>query len=60
MLTINDTKYLETEDIAKQLNIHIDTARRYIRDKQIKGVKIGKKFLVKETDFKDFIKNFYN
>ena len=47
--------YLTVEEIAESLKMPIETIRVWLRNGKLKGIRIGKYWRVKETDFKDFI-----
>jgi len=44
------TQWLSVEDIAKELNVPLDTVRAWIRSKRLKAYKPGKEYRVKRED----------
>lgn len=49
-------KLYTTEEIAELLLLHRETVMRYIREKKLKSIKIGKRYFVKQAHFDEFIK----
>ncbi len=49
------TQWLSVEDIAKELNVPLDTVRFWIRSKRLKAYKPGKEYRVKREDLEEFI-----
>lgn len=49
-------KILTCEYIAKELNVNIRTVYNYINKKQLKAVKVGKKYIIDQKDYNDFLK----
>ena len=52
-------KWLTTKDVADQLNIHIETVRRWIRIGALRAVSIGGKggYRIREKDLNDFLRS---
>ena len=48
---------LTVGDVCKRLKMHQDTVREYLRDGRLKGIKIGRRWRVKEKDLQEFISN---
>jgi excisionase family DNA binding protein len=46
----NDTQLLSVEDVAKSLDVHVRTVRRYLREGRLRGVKIGKQYRIAAAD----------
>lgn len=46
----NVAAFLSTEQIARQLDVHVRTVRRYLRDGTLKGTRIGKQYRVAPAD----------
>lgn len=44
-----------TEEIAKMLKINKETLLRFIREKKIKAIKIGREYRIKESDYNAYI-----
>ena len=49
------TQWLSVEDIAKELNVPLDTVRFWIRSKRLKAYKPGKEYRVKREDLEEFL-----
>lgn len=47
--------FLTVKEAAKKLRIHPETVRRFIREKKIKGYKVGKSILLKQNDMDSFV-----
>ena len=45
------------EEVAKKLQITENTLRRLLRNKKIKGLKVGKEWRIKEIDLDEFLGN---
>ncbi len=43
------------EDVAKELNIHIVTAQRYVREGKLKATKVGRRYLISKKNLVEFI-----
>ena len=43
------------EEVAKHLKLSIRTVRDYVREKKIKGVKVGKEWRVPDSDLQAYI-----
>jgi len=52
---IMSIQWLSVEDIAKELNVHPDTVRGWIRAKQLKAFRFGRDYRVKREDFDKFV-----
>ena len=50
-----DEKRLTVAEAAKELNVGIETMRRYIRTGVFTGAKIGRAYLIRESDIKKFV-----
>ena len=48
-------KLLKPKQVAKELQIHINTLYRYIDEGRLKAVRMGGLLRIKETDLDDFI-----
>lgn len=57
MVEIAGKKYYKTVEIAKMLEVHVDTVRRWIREGKLKTKKIGRAYLVSENEILKFIDN---
>jgi excisionase family DNA binding protein len=54
------TQWLSVEDIAKELNVPIDTVRAWIRTKRLKAYRPGKEYRVKREDLDKFLEESSN
>ena len=54
------TQWLSVEDIAKELNVPLDTVRFWIRSKRLKAYKPGKEYRVKREDLDRFLEDSTN
>lgn len=54
-IIVGNMNIYSTEDIAKLLNIHILTVRRYLKEGKIKGHKLGKRWYVTEEAIQDLL-----
>ncbi len=50
-------KLLTVEEVAEYLHISPESVRRYLRDGEMGGVKLAKKWLVREKDLEKFIQS---
>lgn len=46
---------LTTEDAAKRLGLHPETVRRFLREGTLRGVKIGRKHRIEESEIADYV-----
>ena len=46
------------QELSKKLNITIIVLRRYIKSGMLKASKIGRSYIVQETDLKEFLDNY--
>src|SRR6185295_18670399 len=42
------------EDVARRLDLHVKTVRRYIQDGRLKAKRIGKEYRITRTDLEEF------
>jgi excisionase family DNA binding protein len=50
-----DIELMSLDILAKKLEIHIVTLRRYVREKKLKARKIGRRYYVSRDSLKDFV-----
>ena len=50
------TEWLSVEDIAKELNVPLDTVRGWIRNKKLPAYRPGREYRVKREDLVKFLK----
>lgn len=43
------------KQVAEKLGVRIEAIRRYIKNGQLKAVKVGNKYIVSEDNYNDFI-----
>ncbi len=55
MKNIGGTKLYEVEDLVKMLKISRVTVQAYLRAGRIRGVKIGKRWHVTDSNLRDFL-----
>lgn len=48
-------KYFEVAEVSQKLNLSENTVRKYIREGKIKAVKAGKRYIVSENNYNNFI-----
>ena len=48
-------EYLTTKEIASILKVHVLTVRRWIENKKLVAIKLGKDYRIKKRDFENFI-----
>ena len=51
------TQWLKVEDIARELDLHVNTVRGWIRDGKLKATRLGKEYRIKQEDFEKFLKD---
>jgi len=49
-----EIELLKVEDIAKAIDVNMETIRRYIRKGKLKAQKIGRRYYVSKDNFKAF------
>ena len=49
-------KLYTVKEIAEALSLNKMTVQRFIKEKKIKAVKVGREYRVKESDYNEFIK----
>ena len=47
--------YLTTREVAKRLRVTVPTVQKFIRDGHLKAAKIGRTYLIDESDLRDFL-----
>ena len=48
-------KLLTPEEVAEALRLHHLTILKFIRNKKLKSIKLGRVYRIKETDLNDFL-----
>ena len=54
------TQWLKVEDIARELDLHVNTVRGWIRDGKLKATRFGRDYRIKREDYERFIEEHYN
>jgi len=54
MKEIGDLKLFDVQDLAKKLDLNIQTVRRFLKEGRIKGKKVGKKWFVTEEHLRKY------
>ena len=49
------TEWLSVEDIAKELDVTIDTVRAWIRKRKLRAYRVGRDYRIKREDYEKFI-----
>ena len=49
------TQWLSVEDIAKELNVSIETVRNWIRKNKLIAYRVGRDYRIKRTDYEKFL-----
>ncbi len=49
------TEWLSVEDIAKELEVTIDTVRAWIRQKKLRAYRVGRDYRIKQVDYNKFL-----
>lgn len=51
------TEWLSVEDIAKELDVTVDTVRAWIRKKKLRAYRVGRDYRIKRVDYDNFLEN---
>jgi len=49
------SQWLKVEDIAKELDLHVNTIRGWIREGKLKATRFGRDYRIKKEDYEKFI-----
>jgi excisionase family DNA binding protein len=49
------TEWLKVEDIARELDMHVDTVRGWIRDGKLKATRLGRDYRIRREDYEKFL-----
>jgi len=49
-------RYMSTGEVAQRLSVHPDTIRRLCREGQLRSIKIGKRYRIRELDLLNFVR----
>ena len=51
------TQWLSVEDIAKELNVSIETVRNWIRKNKLTAYRVGRDYRIKREDYEKFLED---
>ncbi len=54
------TEWMTVEQVAKELGVHPDTIRAYIRDGELPALQLKRSYRIKRKDFDEFVKKRYS
>jgi excisionase family DNA binding protein len=59
---MDEVKWLTVSDIAETLSVDVETVRRWLRRKQLRGAFLGRRagYRVRETDLNKFLETRFN
>jgi len=49
------TQWLSVEDIARELGVHVDTVRNWIKQKRLIAYRVGRDYRIKREDYDKFL-----
>jgi len=52
-------KFYTPEQIAKELQVHHLTILKFIKIGRLKGIRLGRVYRIRESDFENFLKSSY-
>ncbi len=52
---MSSTQWLKVEDIARELDLHVNTVRGWIRDGKLKATRVGRDYRIKREDYEKFL-----
>lgn len=49
---------LDVEKVAEELEVHVDTVRKWIREKQLRAIKLGRRggYRIRRSDLNEFLR----
>lgn len=55
---MNTDELLDVEKVAEELGVHVDTVRKWIREKQLRAVKLGRRggYRVRRSALEEFLR----
>lgn len=53
----DEIELMSRKDVAKVLGVHIDTVSKYIQQKRLEYIKVGRRVLIERKSLKNFIEN---
>jgi excisionase family DNA binding protein len=56
---MSNEEWINTKDIAKRLDIHVETVRRWLRTGALRGVHVGGKggYRIRQSDLEEFLRS---
>ena len=51
------TQWLSVDDIAKELNVSIETVRNWIRKNKLIAYRVGRDYRIKQSDYDKFLED---
>ncbi len=55
-MTEQQKEWLTVEQIAKELGVHPETIREYIRDGSLKAVQLKRSYRIRRSDYEQFLR----
>jgi excisionase family DNA binding protein len=57
-MKMSKDELLDVETVAEELGIHIETVRKWIREKQLKAVNLGRRggYRIRHSDLNEFLR----
>ena len=55
---MSSDELLDVEKVAEELRVHVDTVRKWIREKQLRAVKLGRRggYRIRRSDLHEFLR----
>ena len=53
-------EWLTVEEVAAMLRLNVVTIYRWLRNNELRGIKLGKEWRIRESDLEAFIESHYN
>ncbi len=53
-------EWLTVEEVAAMLRLNVVTIYRWLRNNELRGIKLGKEWRIKESDLEAFLESHYN
>jgi len=50
------SEWLSVEDISKELGVHVDTVRGWIRERKLRATRLGRDYRIRRVDLEKFLK----
>ena len=49
------SEWLSVEDISKELGVHVDTVRGWIRERKLRATRLGRDYRIRRVDLDKFL-----